>query len=62
MNTKKEYLAPTLTVVTFKSERGYASSIPSEMSFDHFSLLMVESSVNSNQESWTSEENLFGSW
>ena len=27
MNTKKEYKAPELTVVTFKSERGYAGSI-----------------------------------
>lgn len=26
METKKEYIAPELTVVTFRTERGYASS------------------------------------
>lgn len=26
MDTKKEYLAPELTVVSFKTERGYAAS------------------------------------
>ena len=26
METKKEYIAPELTVVTFKTERGYAAS------------------------------------
>ncbi len=26
MKTKKEYIAPELTVVSFKTERGYASS------------------------------------
>ena len=28
METKKEYIAPELTVVTFKTERGYAASNP----------------------------------
>lgn len=26
MGTKKQYIAPALTVVTFKAERGYATS------------------------------------
>ena len=26
MNTKKEYTKPELTIVTFKAEKGYASS------------------------------------
>ena len=28
MDTKKEYIAPELTVVSFKTERGYAASQP----------------------------------
>lgn len=28
METKKEYMAPELTVVSFKTERGYAASNP----------------------------------
>ena len=32
METKKEYIAPELTVVSVKTERGYAASIPSKLS------------------------------
>ena len=31
METKKEYIAPELTVVTFRTERGYASSSPNPL-------------------------------
>lgn len=32
METKKEYIAPELTAVSVKTERGYAASIPSKLS------------------------------
>lgn len=32
METKKEYIAPELTAVSVKAERGYAASIPSKLS------------------------------
>ena len=37
MDTKKEYIAPELTVVSFKTERGYAAS-------DSFKILGILSS------------------
>lgn len=61
MNTKKEYLAPTLSVVTIKNEKGYAAS-NGKMRFSLFSALMTEPAINSNQETWAPEENLFDTW
>ncbi len=55
METKKEYTAPQLTVVTLKSELGYASS--------NFGVLEVLNSVlgtlgtgSSSMEGWTLDE------
>lgn len=31
METKKQYISPSLTVVTFKAERGYAFSDPKQI-------------------------------
>ena len=56
MKQKREYSAPTLTVVEFKSERGYAIS---DMK------LAAESSLFSSQgqEKWDeSNGNLFDNW
>ena len=55
---KKHYIAPTLTVVTFKPERGYAGSIAL------LSLFQAEhDDYNTyNQENWDEEGSLFGSW
>ena len=32
METKKEYIAPELTAVSVKAERGYAASVPIKLS------------------------------
>ena len=39
METKKQYIAPQLTVATFKVEQGYATSTLSMLSFWDISLL-----------------------
>jgi len=59
METKKQYTAPELTVVTFKVERGYANS-----QLQAFKILAgaLNPGLNSTQETWTSEENLFDAW
>ncbi len=49
METKKEYTAPELTVVSFKTERGYAAS-----GFDAFKLISSLVGLNeNNMEAWT---------
>ena len=57
MKDKKEYIAPVLTVVTFKTERGYAVSTVSLFHLQEGEDLFNEQS----QENWTEEGNLFGS-
>ena len=58
---KKQYTTPTLTVVTFKTERGYAQSSLSATKFRLNSLLgLVNPTVISTQEGWGDEVNLFG--
>ena len=47
MKEKKEYMAPELTVVTFKAERGYASS---QLLF--FGLGLGQSHAADGQETW----------
>lgn len=57
---KKEYVAPTLTVVTFKVEQGFASS-----GFRLFQdLQLFDGDYNDQaQENWTEQDNCFGnSW
>jgi len=62
MNTKKEYIAPTLTAVTFKAEQGYASS-----GFRLFQDLMFfeqdyDPDYNTQaQENWHDDGGAFGS-
>ena len=54
METKKEYIAPELTVVSFKTERGYAASNP----FAAFKLLTSLVGMNSgNMEEWNFDQN-----
>lgn len=56
MNTKKEYVAPTLTVVTFKVEQGFASS-----EIRLFQDLQLFNGYNDQaQENWTEDNNSFG--
>lgn len=59
METKKEYTAPQLTVVSFKPERGYASSF----FFLHIFQNEEEDGFdNNNQEYWlwNDNDNSFG--
>ena len=59
---KKEYIAPTLTVVSFKAERGYAASGNRSIStFLSLNFLDAGNDFNSQgQENWE-EDNSFGS-
>lgn len=52
METKKEYIAPELTVVTFKSELGYASSGPEVLQVVNS---LLGSLTGGNIEGWTYE-------
>ena len=66
MNSKKQYMAPELTVVSFKAERGYASSEMRLLDVSFLSLDMEEGSFNGynsqGQQSWsTDDEGYFGS-
>ncbi len=56
-NEKKEYTAPELTVVTFKTEHGYAAS-GLGLNYEFTSEPCQES-----QESWTNDDSYLGnSW
>lgn len=62
METKKEYIAPTLTVVTFKTEHGYALSglrmFQDQMLFEQD----YDARYNSQaQENWSEDNSYFGS-
>ena len=60
MHSKKQYIAPTLTVVTFKTERGYAQSSLNATRFRLNSLLGLNAhDIYSNQEAWGAEEDIF---
>lgn len=53
METKKEYIAPELTVVTFKTERGYAAS-----NLAALSVLSTLIGLNTgSMETWSFDEN-----
>jgi hypothetical protein len=54
METKKEYTAPELTVVSFKTERGYAASNP----LAALSVLSTLIGLNTgSMETWSFDEN-----
>ena len=60
---KKEYTAPTLTVVEFKAENGYVNSLlKKNLTLSLHSMLGTDAEVVSQQESWSSQEDLFGTW
>ncbi len=54
METKKTYIAPQLTVVSFKAEQGYSLSAVSSMRlFQDASLDAINDDYNpNNQENW----------
>lgn len=56
METKKEYIAPELTVVTIKAERGYAAS---NLYTVRILNQLLGSLTGSNMEAWGPEDNSF---
>ena len=62
MKEKKKYIAPELTVVEFKTERGYASSGSELTKVLRIFALAGTLDVSSTQEIWSLDENnTFGS-
>ena len=63
METKKNYIAPQLTVVSFKAEQGYSLSSVSTMRLFHDAELDIINNYNEyNQENWhQGSSNIFGS-
>lgn len=62
MNTKKKYIAPALTAVSFKVEKGFATSGFSTLQLEN-DIEWLQSYNEQGQENWHNEgENLFGSW
>lgn len=59
MNTKKEYVAPTLTVVTFKVEKGFASS---EFRLFQDLQLFNEDYNDQAQENWHESSDFGSDW
>jgi len=56
METKKEYMAPELTVVTFKTEKGYAASGDQlKLVNDDFMMLFD----NESPETWSNDNTTF---
>ena len=58
----KKYITPTLTVVAFKAEQGFAGS-GAETKFLDLSIFKSKEGYNDQaQQSWQEEEGFFGSW
>ena len=56
METKKEYTAPELTVVTFKTERGYAASSNNPLAALNMLANTLTGLNGGNMEAWTIDE------
>lgn len=57
METKKEYTAPELTVVTIKSERGYAASSTNPLAAIQMLANALTGLSGGNMEAWDFDEN-----
>ncbi len=57
METKKEYIAPELTVVSFKTERGYASSSENPLAALQIFTNMLTGLGSGNIEQWDYQQN-----
>ncbi len=57
----KKYITPTLTVVTFKAEQGFASSGAETMFLDLSIIELTEGYNNQAQQNWVESGSLF-SW
>ncbi len=61
MKTKENYIAPELTVVTFKVEQGFTASGNGMQSL--ISLFCIQPEYNSHaQENWQEENSIFENW
>ena len=59
---RKKYITPTLTVVTFKAEQGYAGSGGTETQFLDLSIFESKDGYNAQaQQNWEESGSLF-SW
>lgn len=60
---RKKYITPTLTVVAFKAEQGFAASGDAQKFLD-LSIFGPKDGYNEQaQQNWNEEDkNLFGSW
>ena len=56
METKKEYIAPELTVVTVKSERGYSASSDNPLAALQMMVDALTGLNGGNMESWTFDQ------
>ena len=56
METKKEYIAPELTVVTVKSERGYSASSDNHLAALQMMVDALSGLNGGNMESWTFDQ------
>ncbi|MBR6898804.1 MAG: hypothetical protein IKN29_00755 [Bacteroidales bacterium] len=62
---RKKYITPTLTVVAFKAEQGFAASGDAEKFLDLSIFGPKEGYNNQAQQNWQEQEeseSLFGSW
>lgn len=57
METKKEYTAPELTVVTFKTERGYAASSNNSLAALQMLSNALSGLTGGNMEAWDFDQN-----
>lgn len=57
METKKEYIAPELTVVEFKTERGYAASSDNPLAAIQILSNFLTNLNGGNIEAWTLDDN-----
>lgn len=65
MEQKRQYIAPALTVVSIKAERGYASSATGYQSTSFLDMFLLESSGDYNnqaQQNWSESESDLFSW
>jgi hypothetical protein len=59
---KKEYIAPILTVVTFKVEQGYATSYQSTTFLDLFTIEATQDYNDQAQENWHESSDFGDRW
>lgn len=63
MKTKENYIAPELTVVTYKVEQGFTASGNGMQSLISLFCIQAEPEYNSHaQENWQEENSIFENW